>query len=242
MSEETTNRGGLPAPASVTTIFASYDPKIGSGPIQTYADLQRAYSFFNKTLFGDALPSCLITLQRSRRGYGYFSGDRFVNVANSADVIDEIAISPNHFSRQTLPEVFSTVVHEMIHLWQHHNGKPSRGRYHNREWARKMIEIGLVPSDTGAPGGKMTGERVSDFIREGGPFDRACQAYLAANAALLYQDRAYREGAADEGAVRERERKTASKTRYTCTSTGLNAWAKPGVRLLCGCCEREMIA
>jgi hypothetical protein len=50
--------------------------------------------------------------------------------------------------------VLSTLVHEQAHLWQHHFGKPGRGRYHNREWAAKMVEIGLIPSATGEPGGK----------------------------------------------------------------------------------------
>ena len=36
--------------------------------------------------------------------------------------------------------------------------------------------------------------------------------------------------------------KSASKTRYTCPSCELNAWAKPGVRLMCGECDEPMAA
>ena len=36
--------------------------------------------------------------------------------------------------------------------------------------------------------------------------------------------------------------KSASKTRYTCPSCGLHAWAKPGARLMCGDCEIVMEA
>lgn len=36
--------------------------------------------------------------------------------------------------------------------------------------------------------------------------------------------------------------KSASKTRYTCPSCELNAWAKPGVRLMCGECDEPMPA
>ena len=32
------------------------------------------------------------------------------------------------------------------------------------------------------------------------------------------------------------------KTRYTCTSCELHAWAKPGVRLVCGECDEPMAA
>jgi hypothetical protein len=42
-------------------------------------------------------------------------------------------------------------VHEMAHVWQHAHGKPSRNGYHNKEWAAKMDERGLIPSDTHPP-------------------------------------------------------------------------------------------
>ena len=45
---------------------------------ETYDELQRAYEFFNQRLFESALPPCLITLQREKRTYGYFSNGRFV--------------------------------------------------------------------------------------------------------------------------------------------------------------------
>ena len=40
----------------------------------------------------------------------------------------------------------------MTHLEQAHFGKPSRNGYHNKEWADLMERVGLMPSDTGAPG------------------------------------------------------------------------------------------
>ncbi len=40
---------------------------------ETYSELQSAYDFFNKTLFYQTLPPCLITLQRHGSYYGYFS-------------------------------------------------------------------------------------------------------------------------------------------------------------------------
>ena len=92
---------------------------------------------------------------------------------------DEIALNPAHFAGRTPAEMLSTLVHEMAHLWQHHFGKPSRSGYHNKEWAAKMREIGLIPTDTGQPGGKDTGQKVTHNIEEGGRFDQACTAFLA---------------------------------------------------------------
>ena len=42
--------------------------------------------------------------------------------------------------------------------------QPGRTGYHNREWASKMLEVGLVPSDTGQPGGKQTGQHMTHYI------------------------------------------------------------------------------
>jgi hypothetical protein len=121
----------------------------------------------------------------------------------------------------------------MVHLWQHHFGKPPRKSYHDKEWARKMREIGLIPTATGEIGGKETGQKMSHLIDETGKFKHACQSLLASNPAILYSDRTLEED-------KVRKKKLASKTKYTCPSCGLNAWAKPGAPLVCGNCQVPM--
>jgi hypothetical protein len=200
---------------------------------QTYASLTAAYDYFNAGLFDGELPPCLITMQRHKGAYGYFSSERFASADNPTDITDEIALNPAHFATRSAAAVLSTLAHEMAHLWQHHFGTPSRTGYHNKEWAVKMREIGLIPTDTGEPGGKDTGQRVTHMIEEGGLFARVCSAFLATSPAVLYQDRA-----GDDSAVRKK--KAASKTKYTCPTCGLNAWAKPDAPLICGDCESSM--
>lgn len=146
-------------------VFVSYDPTDPTA--RTYSALIDAYAFFNARLFSGQLPPCLLTLQRRKQAYGYFSGRRFTTRDGTA-ITDEIALNPSHFAERTTEEILSTLVHEMVHLEQAHFGMPSRGRYHNTEWARMMRAVGLIPSDTGEPGGKETGQRVSHFIEEGG--------------------------------------------------------------------------
>jgi hypothetical protein len=201
---------------------------------QTYSSLTTAYDFFNQELFSDRLPPCLITLQRHRGAFGCFCGDLFVNVADPQEVTDEIALNPLHFAAQQPVEVLSTLVHEMVHLWQHHYGKPSRNAYHNRQWAAKMHEVGLIPTATGEPGGKETGQNVTDLIEENGRFARAVAELLVEHPAILYHDRSANDAA--------RKKKAASKTKYTCPTCGLNAWAKPGAPLVCGNCQEPMQA
>ncbi len=201
---------------------------------QTYTSLATAYDFFNQELFSGSLPSCLITMQRHKGAYGYFSGERFASLADPKEVTDEIALNPAHFARQKPDEILSTLAHEMAHLWQHHYGKKPRKGYHDRQWAAKMHEIGLIPTATGEKGGKETGQKVTHIINENGHFARAVKKLLAEHPAILYADLSENDAAS--------KKKAASKTKYTCPGCGLNAWAKPDAPLVCGACQEPMQA
>ncbi len=201
---------------------------------QTYTSLSTAYDFFNQELFNGSLPPCLITMQRHKGAYGYFSSERFASLADPKEITDEIALNPSHFATQQPMKVLSTLVHEMVHLWQHHYGKPPRKGYHDRQWAAKMHEIGLIPTATGETGGKETGQKMSHLIEENGRFALAVQKFLAAHPAILYSDRSENDTA--------RKKKAASKTKYTCPVCGLHAWAKPDAPLVCGNCQEPMRA
>jgi SprT-like family. len=153
---------------------------------ETYRGFYAAFDHFNAALFDGALPDVMITMQRQRGARGYFSSDRFGYRRADGIVVDEIALNPVTFTKQTDREIISTLVHEMVHQWQHHFGKPGRGTYHNKQWTAKMVELGLMPYayDTG----KQTGQRVTHYIVDGGPFDRAWQQLAASGYTLDYQD------------------------------------------------------
>ena len=55
-----------------------------ANPTRTYTSLDAAYDHFNRELFGGQLPPCLITMQRHKGAYGYFSGERFASLDNPA--------------------------------------------------------------------------------------------------------------------------------------------------------------
>lgn len=154
---------------------------------ETYGELQEAYDHFNRVLFSGELPPCLITLQREKRTCGYFSPERFAHVDGT--MTDEIAINPSYFAVVPLLESMQTLVHEMSHLWQHHFGKPGRGRYHNEQWASKLESIGLMPSSTGQPGGKRTGDHMADYPIKDGLFLQACASLLTSDFKLSWYDR-----------------------------------------------------
>jgi len=173
-------------------------------------------------------------MQRHKGAYGYFSGEQFASLADPQEVTDEIALNPSHFATQKPMKILSTLAHEMVHLWQHHYGKPPRKGYHDRQWAAKMREIGLIPTATGEEGGKETGQKMSHLIEENGRFASAVSKLLIEHPAILYSDRSENDTA--------RKKKAASKTKYTCPTCGLNAWAKPDAPLVCGNCQEPMQA
>lgn len=208
-------------------------------PTRTNYDYyQRAYDHFNAALFGDSLPRCLITLQRNRKAYGYFHSKRWAQPGRLEAQTDEIALNPAGFSGRSAEDVLATLVQEMVLLWQHHQGeKPSSAAqpYHNKEWAAKMKEIGLQPTDTGEEGGKETGRRVGSAIIPGGAFAVACAEFTGTEGTtcLPYIDRE----AEPEAVQRIAKQRAASKTKYACLSCGTNIWGKPGLRVGCVDCN-----
>jgi len=221
---------------------------------QAYAELQEAFKHFNAALFGSDLSDCLITLQRERRTYGYFSSARFVH--HTGQQTDEIAMNPGYFAIRSMRETLSTLAHEMVHAWQFHHGKPGRRGYHNKEWAARMEAIGLMPSNTGAPGGRKVGEQMTHYIIDGGSFDVACAALLTREFRLSWLDRFPPErprtalpsaGGDDEdddgegqdlaGLVELPPEVPVSKSnriKYRCPKCGAQVWGKPNLVVLCG--------
>ena len=234
---------------------------------EAYAELQLAYDFYNAALFGGVLPQCLLTLQRRKGMYGFFSRTRFVDRVGQKT--DEIAMNPAYFASTSIEDVLSTLVHEMVHLWQHHRGAPGRRSYHNKEWSQRMVALGLQPSSTGEPGGAATGEQMNHYIMAQGQFIIRTRELLASGFALTWFDRypaavarsAKRGHTAAGGlmpvnttppplvevedldVVVEAELAQPDRShrrKYRCASCGISAWGKPGLHLVCGSCRADM--
>lgn len=141
-----------------------------------YQALQTAYDHFNRELFENRLPELIFTVQRQNDVLGYFAPERWVSP--EGERCHEIAINPSHMGQSRVIDVLQTLAHEMVHCWQYCFGSPGRRCYHNKEWAQKMIAIGLQPSSTGAPGGEITGQHMSDYPLAGGRFLSACESLV----------------------------------------------------------------
>ncbi|MES9829212.1 MAG: SprT-like domain-containing protein [Candidatus Thiodiazotropha sp.] len=154
---------------------------------ESYDTLVRAYDYFNQALFEGQLPDVIISFHRQRKVMGYASIARWVN--EKRQYVDELAVNPEYFAKYPLIEICQTLCHEMVHIWQAHFGNPGRRGYHNVQWARKMTQIGLMPSSTGKPGGSKTGEWMMDYVLLDGSFHRVCQQLLKSGYRLPWVDR-----------------------------------------------------
>ncbi len=206
--------------------------------------LTGAYDFFNERLFHGALPPCvLIVNRRSKRTYGYFI-DGCWEDHTAEHTTHEISLNPDYFHTCSTTDVLSTLVHEQCHLHQHIQGKTGRGGYHNKQFAQMMKAVGLICSETGQPEGKNTGQRMSHYVEEGGVFEGACQQLIDTGYVIPWHtvlpQREENEGNDDADEMAKKKR--ASKTKYSCPTCSLNAWAKPEALILCGDCHQELVA
>lgn len=140
--------------------------------IEFYGHLDKAFKFFNERLFDGELPKVMFELTNKKNVGGFFKSKSWQAVDGT--YVHTIAVNPQYIVNSTPVELYGILVHEQTHMWQHLYGDEGRGNYHNKEWAEKMESIGLMPSDTGKPGGKKTGQTMSDYPIPGGLFDQAC--------------------------------------------------------------------
>jgi len=200
-----------------------------SPTIETYENLEKAFNHFNEMLFDHRLPSVMFTLRAARTSHGHFHAEQFVH-RQDGDRTHEIALNPNTMSRDLI-EVLSTLVHEMTHLEQQEYGTPGKKGHHNKEWVGLMENVGLIPSDTGEPGGKKTGRKMTHYIDPMGNFQKAYDA-------LMPFDIPYFTQAAERSTAKKKD---PSKVKRECPCCNAKAWAKQGMRIICGDCEELMV-
>lgn len=184
---------------------------------------EQMFQYFNQRLFSGRLPVCLLTFSRRAKARGFFAPKRWQHDYSANKVRHEISLDPESLRTREPIDVASTLVHEMVHLWQQESGNPSRSGYHNAEWAEKMDQVGLTPSTTGKPGGHRVGQAVSHFIEPDGRFAQAF-AEMPSECVLPWsREPEYRGGR--------------NKVKYSCPGCGTNVWGAPGLAIVCGHCH-----
>jgi len=144
-----------------------------------YTFWEYLYNFYNGQLFNGELKKVMFTITRKKNTLGYFSPKRWENtIDGELQKLDELAMNPTFFKNFSIEHIMATLVHEMCHVWQfqfgHVTKQVSKG-YHNKAWVKKMIAVGLQPSNTGEEGGKQTGYQMHHYILEDGQFAHATE-------------------------------------------------------------------
>lgn len=193
--------------------------------------LLSAFRYYNRALFFDTLPEPVITLSSDRRTKGHFINDWYLTPQDS---YHEIALNPAYWT--DVRQALSTLVHEMCHL-QHHItvglSRHDKDGGHSVGWGVLMKNVGLYPSNTGMPGGKETGVKMTHYIIPGGRFDLATQVLLDNGFIFPFvAEMSSWEGGKPSGIK-------ASRT-FTCRECGLRARSVPWANLICGTCQEPM--
>lgn len=195
----------------------------------TFEDL---FNYYNSELFDGELPEVMINMSRKKNSLGYFAPDRWKSATNE-EKIHEISLNPDHLDGP-VDDWHSTLVHEMAHLWRQIQGGKITNGYHDKVWGNKMEAIGLMPSNTGAPGGKKTGQKMDHYILPGHQFIKAFEKIQGedfSELVLPFLPTVPSVKVTKEG----KPSKQGQKIKYTC-SCGNNVWGKSDMRLSCDDC------
>ncbi len=197
------------------------------------------YRHFNRILFGARLPPVILNFSRHSGTYGFFAPERWGRVRGRGKrVTHEISINPSHLALRDPRDTAATLLHEMCHLWQQDFGDPPRRGYHDREWAAKMREVGLIPIDPHTGQERNSAHALAHRIDPEGRFAQVFRKmpreYLlpwkCGEVSRVNGGRG-RGGAGGEGS------KSRNKVKYSCSGCGANAWGKPDLDLVCGRCS-----
>jgi predicted SprT family Zn-dependent metalloprotease len=209
----------------------------GKPTLSTYDEWQTAFDFFNAVIFDAELPEVIITLDnKGKRILGYFHAERYINT--NGELTDCLSMNPTCIKDRPLIIVFATLVHEMCHIWDYHTNGGSNRAYHSAVWADKMESIGLMPSNTGEPGGKRTGQKMCHYIIDGGLFEEMATRFIETNYGISWADRTIE---LDEPDEKPEKKKVKSKNKYTCPGCGANVWGKPDLQVACLECQELFV-
>ena len=201
--------------------------------MQTFNAWQAMFDHFNAELFGGKLPHVLLNMSRKRGAVGFFWAGRW-SPAEKGAAIAEISMNPEWLKGRSPEQTASTMVHEMVHLWDHVFGKPGKNGYHGKSWANQMRAVGLEPVSHDQPG-KDVGYRCSHNVIADGVFTKAF-------ASLPVKAMPWVCGGAVEKPVDPKEKdraKAKQKVAYQCECS--KAWGKPGLSMTCNECGEDMV-
>lgn len=211
--------------------------------------LEDLFDLLNRELFNNELPKAVITIQSSKRCYGYITTQKVWNNDVDGESFYEICISAEYLNRN-IENVAATLCHEMVHLYcmvKHISDTSQGGRYHNKNFKAEAEKRLLIIEYRKYIGYSETtpSDRFIKMLTENG-YTENMNYYRKGN--CYDNSGAGGNGDDDNGngdnnnatGKRTGRRKTSTR-RYACPSCGLRIRATKDVRVICADCMELLI-
>ncbi len=196
-----------------------------------YEFLYKVYDFYNRELFDGKLPYVVITLEMREGVRGYYSSSKFTDRKKD---LGQLCINPYYFTEKNEKRVFSTIVHEMCHIYMKMQGENVVKGYHSKKWAMKMESIGLLPTSDGTKNGKKTGLGMTHLVIKGGLFEektRILTGEMGMRFSIFSQKK--------EESMAAEKKVPGTRVKYECGCSSF--WGKKGMDVTCNRCNKKFI-
>jgi hypothetical protein len=140
--------------------------------------IQQAVDFFNKEFFDGKLPDVFVRYETRANSDGFYTPSGF-SARDGKYEKDCIALNSDRFVGKTDLQILAVLYHNLCHHGEYYFGTAPARHYHDEEWANLMMRADVMPSSTGAAGGKITGKKMSHYVIPGGRFEKACEKLFA---------------------------------------------------------------
>ena len=200
--------------------------------------LNKVFDLLNEAFFENALSRPTITIQSTPKAYGHFTLNKDTWVSTLGGT-HEINIGAGTLARP-IEDVCATMLHEMIHLFNHESGIQdcSRGNtYHNKRFKQAAESHGLAVTHSDKYGWSHTSptEALLDFVIENGLTD----ILINRNDGMSFYTG--KTGTHNGGTEIPTTPRTSSTRKYICPCCGMSVRATRTVRIACMDCDEQMI-
>lgn len=200
--------------------------------------LNKVFDLLNEAFFENALSRPTITIQSTPKAYGHFTLNKDTWVSTLGGT-HEINIGAGTLARP-IEDVCATMLHEMIHLFNHESGIQdcSRGNtYHNKRFKQAAESHGLSVTHSDKYGWSHTSptEELLDFVIENGLTD----ILINRNDGMSFYTG--KTGTHSGGTDIPKPPRVSSTRKYVCPCCGMSVRATRTVRIACMDCGEQMI-
>jgi len=199
--------------------------------------LNRIFDLLNEQYFESTLPRPTITIQSTPKAYGHFSlrEDTWISKNGTSH---EINVGAGTLNRP-IEFVVATLLHEMVHYYNHVNGiqDTSRGNtYHNKRFRDSAEARGLIVEHHPTYGWSITSpaDSLLDFVLFNGLTD------ILINRNEFYGVRVP-VGGTNSGTNITPKTKPSSTRKYVCPCCGMSVRATRTVNIGCLDCDEQMV-